>query len=213
MSTISSSSMWYTVLDHKRLPKSIESSPVSYELYSVGMNEAAPRMDLNTLPKRKDKSLGKNTLSFIFNNHICNFSGLGPGGICFTEIWIGTSKRETCQGTWAERILVSGSTYPEISELGVNWIIPFCMAFDKAKMYRFGRNIPLQSTFYNESEDRATKNKGESLFVIICLFLELQSLTSLSQTRNTVNWNEKGNMYNKEHQCKTPLNIAVLWVF
>jgi hypothetical protein len=61
------------------------------------------------------------------------------------------------------------------------------MAFDKAKMYRFGRNIPLQSTFYNESEDRATKNKGESLFVIICLFLELQSLTSLSQTRNTVN--------------------------
>lgn len=116
---------------------------------------------------------------------------MGAGGICFTQIWIETSEREAYQGTWAEKILVSGRTYPEISELTVNWIIPFCMAFDKTMMSRAGRNIPLQSTSYKESEDRTTKNTRESLFLIICLFLFFQSLTSLAQARNTINWNRK----------------------
>lgn len=67
-----------------------------YEFYLVGMNEVVFRMDLNIFFKRKDKFLGKNILFFIFNNYICNFSGLGFGGICFIEIWIGILKREIC---------------------------------------------------------------------------------------------------------------------
>lgn len=123
-----------------------------------------PRMYCtNILAKRKRKILRENNPSPIFNNYICNFSVLGASRICFREIWRGGSEDQRgkrIRGPESKRILVSGRKHPEISELTVSGIISFCMAFDKAKESRVGRNNPLHSMPYKESEDEATKNIG-----------------------------------------------------